>query len=91
VGIRAGFGRAALATVSTPDAMLGEVLGAFVVTAPGAALGEEEFSVLPLLPRENLFKYQPASGGHVPREPAAHERKELDKKALRALARRPSN
>jgi long-chain acyl-CoA synthetase len=78
---------AEVATVGKPDALLGEVLVAFVVAKPGVVLGEEEFFDYC---RENLVKYRrPVEVSFVPSLPRTNAKK-LDKKALAALARSQS-
>jgi acyl-CoA synthetase (AMP-forming)/AMP-acid ligase II len=69
--------------VGRPDALLGEVLVAFVVPAAGAVFGEEEFFDFC---RANLVKYRrPVAVTFLESLPRTNARK-LDKKALRALA-----
>ena len=71
------------ASVGRPDARLGEVLVAFVVLAPGAALSEEQFFAF--CERE-LVKYRrPVAVTFLPALPRTNARK-VDKRALRALA-----
>ncbi|HET7544762.1 MAG TPA: AMP-binding protein [Polyangiaceae bacterium] len=78
---------AEVASVGIPDAMLGEVLVAFVVRTPGATLSEDEFFDYC---RANLVKYRrPVAVTFLDSLPRTNARK-LDKKALRALARQPS-
>jgi long-chain acyl-CoA synthetase len=72
------------ATVGRPDERLGEVLVAFVVLAPGAALSEADFFKYC---RAHLIKYRrPVAVSFVESLPRTNARK-LDKKALRVLAR----
>jgi len=71
------------ATVGRPDARLGEVLVAFVVTAPGAELDEASFFAF--CSRE-LVKYRrPIAVTFLPALPRTNARK-VDKRALRELA-----
>ena len=71
------------ASVGRPDALLGEVLVAFVVRKTGAVLAEEDFFQYC---RENLVKYRrPVAVSFVAALPRTNARK-LDKKVLRAWA-----
>jgi long-chain acyl-CoA synthetase len=74
---------AEVATVGRPDARLGEVLVAFVVTVPGARLDEGAF--FDFCVRE-LVKYRrPVAVRFLPALPRTNARK-VDKRALRELA-----
>ena len=73
------------ATVGVADERLGEVLVAFVVLEPGAALDEDGFFEFC---REQLVKYRrPVAVNFLSALPRSNARK-VDKKALRALAAR---